>query len=108
MLGSQVAQNYPLIVLRTSKDNVAALSGIDALHLRQTLFSSTLDSHLAYFSLDKIWLDQNGALLNSDPTKQLVGVKSSKSDFFPYSISVGFSYSSLQEAFWHEKNSTFY
>lgn len=103
MPGSQVAQNHPLIVLRTNKDNMAALSGIDALHLRQTLFSSTLDSHLAYFSLGKIWLDQNGALLNRDPTKQLVGVESSKSDFFPYSISVGFSYSSLQEAFWHEK-----
>jgi EAL domain-containing protein (putative c-di-GMP-specific phosphodiesterase class I) len=103
MPGSLVAQNQPLVVLRTSKDNMTALSGIDALHLRQTLFSSTLDFHLAYFSLGKVWLDQNGALLHSDPTKQLVAIESAKSDFFPYSIAVGFSYSSLPEAFWHEK-----
>lgn len=103
MSGSPVLQNHPLVVLRTSKDNMAALSGINALHIRQTLFSSTLDSHPAYFSLGKVWLDQNGVLLNSDPTKQLVGVENASSDFFPYSVSVGFLYPSLQEAFWHER-----
>ncbi len=103
MPGSLVTQNHPLVVLRTSKYNVAALSGIDALHIRQTLFSSTLDPHLTYFSLGNIWLDQDGALLNSDPTKQLVSVESAKSGFFPYGVSVGFSYSSLQEAFWHDR-----
>ncbi|EGQ9299037.1 cyclic diguanylate phosphodiesterase [Vibrio parahaemolyticus] len=103
MPGSQVEQNHPLVVLRTTKDNMAALSGLDALHIKQTLFSSALDSHSTYFSLGKLWLDKDGVLLNIDPTKQLVGVESAKSDFFPYSVSVGFSYSSLQEAFWYER-----
>ncbi|EKL9830506.1 cyclic diguanylate phosphodiesterase [Vibrio alginolyticus] len=103
MPGSQVERNHPLVALRTDKGNMAALSGIDALHIRQTLFSSALDSHSAYFSLGPVWLDQYGKILNSNPTKQLVGVEISKSNSFPYSVSVGFLYSSLYEMFWQER-----
>ncbi|MBM4891711.1 EAL domain-containing protein [Vibrio alginolyticus] len=103
MPGSQVDPSHPLIALRTGSDDKAAISGIDAVHIEQSLFSPVLYPHVVYFSLGEGGLDQKGELFSGDPTRKLVGVEQFKSQFFPFSVYVGFSYSSLQNAFWHER-----
>ncbi|WP_116870402.1 EAL domain-containing protein [Vibrio splendidus] len=96
--GSNVDTSHPLIVVRSTLDDHAALSGIDSLYLRESLTSgSKLRSFIAVG--DK-WLDSKELTVKTNPVEKLISWHQVSSKEFPYSAHAGFAYPNMLTAFW--------
>ena len=96
--GSNVDTSHPLIVVRSTSEDHAALSGIDSLYLRESL---TSDSKLRLFiAVGDKWLDSKELTVKTNPAEKLISWHQVSSKQFPYSAHAGFAYPSILEAFW--------
>lgn len=100
LTGNAINLDHPLIAFRTEKRDIVALSGVDAIYIKNILDKNVLDDHFrVYFNIGGMWLNERGKVEKVSPRKKLSLVNSVSSSKFPFSVYVGYAYPSLFSAF---------
>ncbi|ATL91573.1 cyclic diguanylate phosphodiesterase [Aeromonas sp. CU5] len=99
MPGNRVKKNHPLIVVRTSNGDTAALSGIDGLYIQTLLSQQEDDKLLLYIRVHNKWLSEGGSFLKNPSVNSLFALKSFTSPKYPFSVYAGLDFGSSLSAF---------
>ncbi|MDY3572442.1 EAL domain-containing protein [Enterobacter hormaechei] len=104
LLSSSLVQpRHPVLIIRTSRDNIDVLSVIDGVYISNILFRPADDNLIAYFNVGKVWLSQEGDIHWTEPGHYQAGKQTLLSDKYPFTAFVAVRSASPEIAFLREK-----
>lgn len=99
--GTLVKSNYPLIVVRNTKGNIAVLSSIGSIYFQSILQQQESPELLIALRIDDHWLSKDGKFSTQNPFAHGINHHTYLSSAFPFAIETSLNYPSFWQAFWH-------
>ncbi|MGR7464440.1 EAL domain-containing protein [Klebsiella aerogenes] len=100
---SLVQSRHPLVIIRTSNNNIDVLSIIDGVYISNILSQVSDDNLVAYFNAGNEWLSQTGDMSWAEPEQYRTGKQALQSGKYPFSVFVADRATSPGMVFLREK-----